>query len=198
MKTKHFRICNYSLIKKLCLSNNFNCIFLESEEEIQTTLTSIESCISLLVPSPENFYISLNDTEENKEKEESKKENLLNSEIDNNNDDDDDDEYFHEISGSDSENNDDDGDHDHDGNILDNENNLRRHGIDSKFSLDLNIDLEQSTVKETADNSVIFENARELCSILRNRYIPIVKGWSLIITKHKGKLLFIRRVLFLI
>lgn len=177
--TKDFRT-------KELITNTLNLIFSESEEDIQTTITSIESCITLLVPSPENFYINLNETEENnKEKEETKKDNSQNSEIDN--DDDDDDEEFHEISGSES---DDDDDNDQDGNILNNENHLRRHGIDSNFSLDLNIDFEQSTVKETSDNSVIFENARELCSLLRNRYIPIVKGWNLIITKHKGKFLF--------
>jgi hypothetical protein len=46
---------------------------------------------------------------------------------------------------------------------------------------------DSASIKETADNAAIFENAKDTYTLITNRFIPTVKKWIQVITKASGK-----------
>lgn len=123
---------------------------------MEATITTLSNCITLLLPSPENFFIA-SDLELPQATQPS-----TSSSIDNEDEDDGDDE-------------------DEDNGSVD----LRQHGIQPKCNLTLNLDVYQKIkVKKTEENSNVIDNANDCLRLINNRYMPMVKKWTQICTKH--------------
>ncbi|PNF21513.1 UV-stimulated scaffold protein A [Cryptotermes secundus] len=64
---------------------------------------------------------------------------------------------------------------------------FREYGIlNSKYSIEVNVNTDSTSIKETADNDAIFENAKDMYTLINNRYLPTVKKWIQVITKASG------------
>lgn len=62
---------------------------------------------------------------------------------------------------------------------------LRHHGINPKFNLALNLDLTKTIeIKKTDENNAIIENAKDAVRLINTRFLPMVKKWAQICTKH--------------
>ncbi|KAJ9579239.1 hypothetical protein L9F63_024655, partial [Diploptera punctata] len=133
----------------------------ELEPEIDNTLTALENCMALLLPTLDDFFIQGGNKHCEDDVETSEHNNVTPS-TSNAVDDE------MEI-----ENND----------CL----NFREHGIvNSKYSIAISVNTVIPTVKENAENAAIFENARDMHTLIKNRYLPSVKKWIQIITKASG------------
>ncbi|GLG98966.1 UV-stimulated scaffold protein A [Gryllus bimaculatus] len=145
---RHQQIVNEEKIQKVLTEYN------DLYEEIKTTITSLDNCIKLLVPSLDDFFISCDNMDESDI-------DTFNSELV---------VTSPHLKCSKKENKVD----------------IREHGMNTNFSVEVEIK-PVASVKETAENAAVFENARDAQRLIKNRYIPRVKNWLKVITKCSGK-----------
>ncbi|XP_069695250.1 UV-stimulated scaffold protein A-like [Periplaneta americana] len=179
----------------------------EMQPEITSTLTTLENCINLLLPTPEDFFIQEENGKETKSKETGDNDivkqmgNKVNEDTQSDSEKDcepnraTDEKELHlpstskhevEDSGSQVENSDfESGTSDSEEEEEEEDDiNFRQYGmLSSKYSIEVNVNTDSTTVKETAENADIFDNARDMYKLINNRFLPTVKTWIKIITK---------------
>lgn len=181
-KERRLRAINEERVKKVKKElNEFNL-------DITGTVKSLNNCLDLLLPKPEEFFISLKDEENCKDggisdvleasscskPQDRLSEEMVKKDSCNQNDDD-------EECDSEDENYDESGRY----NLT-----LREFGaLNTKHVVEINLKLDEvNSLKETSENSVVIENVRDHVKLITNSYLPRVKGWLQILTKSSGNL----------
>ncbi|PSN33568.1 hypothetical protein C0J52_26228 [Blattella germanica] len=74
--------------------------------------------------------------------------------------------------------------------------NFREYGIiNATYSMEVNVNTGTPVIKETAENAAIFENAKDLFTLINNRYVPTVKKWIQVLTKSSGTSEDLKRII---
>ncbi|XP_075237928.1 UV-stimulated scaffold protein A-like isoform X2 [Lycorma delicatula] len=176
-KERRLRAINKERVKKV--ESELNDFHLD----ISGTVKSLSSCLDLLLPKPEDFFISLDNDESFKE---SHLESGLKSSEPVEND--------FESRKKDIKRNvntDCDGDNDNtNSEMVDDEDpynltSLREFGAhSSKHSVEITLKFDEVTcLKETPENAAVVENVRDMVKLITNSYLPRVKGWLQILSK---------------
>ncbi|XP_067008915.2 UV-stimulated scaffold protein A isoform X2 [Anabrus simplex] len=141
----------------------------ELRPEINATLTAMDNCFGLLLPAPENFFIVDENPVDEKNCSKSSDMPSTSSIICNN--------AKKEESNSEEETD------EEEENFIE----MKSHGIfNPNFKIELELKPETTSIKETSENAAIFENVRDLNTLIRNRYLPCVKKWEQMMSKCSG------------
>lgn len=145
----------------------------EKEDEISNTVRSLENCINLLLPHPEDFFIIDNESS-SAEVDDDRFRFLTEENVSVRKYIDDEEPYEGDAHSS----------------------QFREVGIvSSTQTLSVNLNLSSEVcIKETEENSAIIENARELAKLIDTRHLPTVKSWLQILTKATGFNTEIKRI----
>ncbi|KAK9517610.1 hypothetical protein VZT92_022966 [Zoarces viviparus] len=187
----------------------------ESYQEIEATLTEMESCMSLLFPEfdvidiqttnssppssqPANECLSVEEQpccskdlkddgrEGMMQKKESREEKKREEEEEDDNDNEEDEEEEEEEEESGEE---------EEGESLDEHLFIRNSGLISHaYSLDLNLS-PGLRVKETEDNEAVVSTVKDLHRLITNKHLPAVQGWVQVFTKSGAEQQLLRRAL---
>ncbi|XP_039279161.1 UV-stimulated scaffold protein A [Nilaparvata lugens] len=150
------------------VNNEFNDLL----PEIISTVKAFENGLALLLPRPEDFYIS----EEQAENESDMTGSFFDTKKSDN------------TTGLNSCSSSDDDEPEEDFNPT-----MREIGaLTNKHTIE--VDIVPNSIKETPENSVILENVKDANKLIMNNYLPKIKAWMQIVSKVEGSPAFLKKL----